>query len=582
MCINNLKQLLSLMLLGGLLAGCSDEVGVESNPPDLPPIIEAEGTQIDIQETPLPIIEDFAAADTVEFFSTSYRALATPASNDIVDDDDNTITMVDPWPSLYYPTCCFFNTDPVTGAVIRTPPYADDMEFRLRVGDNKMGMSNSRFTIGQILSDLTSPAIPDRKRDTTDSPTGASLALGSWGELNLTEPYRVSFCLVDYGISGAGASNLEVWVDNNSGGRQTESIHSISSLLLRTAITGTGIAMVAGNRIVVDVPGDAYMVDNSGARVGPTLAVIQPLDGLFMPVGTFSSFLQLRVSSGGYAVISDLIIEYQEQDNAADLTTPCTQDTNFWVQQTPSEMRETLNLPGDEFTGLPLNVDATAGEAEFFAQLGGESDAGTTTGNYLAISNNEFDNFYKEVGSPTRIFVEAVDNAIRFGNALWTMGLREGAQDNCGGNPAGPCDTVNGDIDLSQPYRITAEILELPLVAGYRLQVQTDNATGTGSNSVHGAVSRIANLIAADGLEVGTLVINVPGEITMNGTQLTTMNGAALADPDFAVPALVGTDTSFIAFRCPSECGNAVETVAGSGIYSGGLVLGDVVVEYQP
>lgn len=569
MCTNNPKLLpVFLVLTAGLLSACGDEVGVDQNPPDLPPVIPPVGTQIDIQETPLPIIENFGAADSVAFFSQNYQALATPASNIIEDEDGNTVTLEDPWPSLYYPTCCFFNTDPVTGAVIRTPPYADDLEFRLRVGDNKLGMSNARFSIGQILSDLTSPAIPDRKRDTTDSPAGASVALGSWGELNLAEPYRVSFCLVDFGISGAGASNLEVWVDNNSGGRQIESIHGQASLLLRAAITGSGIALVAGNRVVADVPGDVYMVDNSGTRVGPTLGVIQPLDGVSMPVGTFSSFLQLRVSSGGYAVISDLIIEYQSENNAASLA-PCAEDNNFWVQQTPAQMRESFNVPGTPFTGLPLNIDASVGEVEFFAQLNGENDPGTTTGQYLAISDNQYDNFYKEVGSATRIFVEEANNAIRFGNALWTLGLKEGPYDDCGSYPC-PAGVPNGDIDLSQPYRITAQILTLPANPGYRLQVQIDNPTGSGANSVHESASRIVNLTDADGLdETGELIVNVPGDITLNGSTIG------------SVATHVGTSTSFIAFRCPSECGDAEETTPGSGMYTGGIVLGDIVVENQ-
>lgn len=568
---NNLKLRLAFWVLSaGLLAACSsEEVGVGQNTPDLPAIIEPEGTQIDIQETPLPIIEDFGAADSVAFFSPSYQALATPASNMIEDEDGNTITLEDLWPSFYYPTCCFFNTDPVTGEVIRTPPFADDLDVRLRVGDNKLGMSNARFSIGQILSDLTSPTIPDRKRDTTDSPTGASLILGSWGELNLIEPYRVSFCLVDFGIAGAGASNLELWVDNNSGGRQIESIHSTASLLLRTAITGTGIGVTAGNRVVVDVPGDAYMVDNNGDRVGPTLGVIQPLDGDSMPVGTFSSFLQLRVSSGGYAVISDLIIEYQNENNAADLATPCAEDTTFWEELTPSETREAFGVPGTPFAGLPLNVDASVGEVEFFAQLNGPGDPGTTTGQYLAISDNQYDNFYKEVGSPTRIFVEEANNAIRFGNALWTMGLKEGPYDDCSSYPC-PAGVPNGDIDLTQPYSITAQVLTLPVNAGYRLQVQIDNPTGSGANSVHDAASRIVNLTDADGLNAtGELIVNVPGDITLNGGTI-----GSVADH-------VGTGTSFIAFRCPSECGDAEETTPGSGMYTGGIVLGDIVVENQ-
>ncbi|MBN1378107.1 MAG: hypothetical protein JXA04_02630 [Gammaproteobacteria bacterium] len=547
MSTNNLSSLPALILLSSLLIACGgDEVGVDADPPNIPAGTPPEPTQIDIQETPLPIIEDFGAVDAIEFFSSSYQALATPAANEILDDDGNPFIMVDPWPSFYYPTCCFFQTDDVTGEVIRTPPYADDMDYRLKVGNNKMAISNARFTVGQILSDLTSPAIPDRKRDTTDNPAGASLADGSWGELDLSEPYRVSFCLVDFGEELSGASNIEVWVDNNSGGRQLESIHSSASLLLRAALTGSGVSLVSGNRVVVNVPGDAYMVNNAEERVGPTLGVVQPLDGLAMPVGTFSSFLQLRVSTGGYAVISDLIIEKQTENNAASLLNPCTVDTAFWVPSPPP------SVEGTPFTGLPLNVDATVGEVEFFAQDG-------NTGNFLSISDALTDRFYKEVSSSSRIFVEAADNAVRFGNALWTMGLKTGAQDDG--------TTPNGDIDLSVAYRISMNIVTPPANPTYRLQVQIDNSTGTAASSVHGADSRIANLAVADGLVDGALVINVPGNITMNGSTIG------------SVPALIGTTTSFIAFRCPSDSGASCADADATS--TTGLSLGNIVVDYQ-
>jgi hypothetical protein len=304
MATNNLKLFPALLLLG-LLAACSQEIGVEDpETPELPEIIPDEPTQIDIQETALPIIEDFSAADAEEFFSPGYQALATPASNQI-EEDGNQVTLTDPWPSLYYPTCCFFQTDD-DGELIRNAPFSESLISRFRIVDNKLQMSNSRFSIAQILSDLT-PNIPERKADTTDGTQGASLALGSWGELNLTNPYRVSFCLVDYGVQGTGASNLELWVDNNSGGRSDESIHGVSSLLLRAALV-TSPVLVAGRRIVVDVPGDAYMIDNAGDRVGPTLGVIQPIALPNIPAGTFSSFLQMRISAGGYVVIRDLVV----------------------------------------------------------------------------------------------------------------------------------------------------------------------------------------------------------------------------------------------------------------------------------
>lgn len=585
MSTNNLKMLPALLFIGGLVAACGgDDVGNDDHTaPDLPDVIPQEGTQISIQNTSLPIIETFDGIDTAMFFSPDYKALATPASNEILDADDNPYTLVDPWPSFYYPTNGgYFDTDLETGEIIYATPAEID-RFQFRVQDGRLGIANTRFSIGQILSDLVPQGNPEPKRNSTGSAVGASLLLGSWGELDLfSAPYRVSFCLVDFGQSGSGNSNLELWVDNNEGGNSDRSIHAVASRLLRTAITG-GETVVAGNRLVVDVPGDAYMVNNEGERVGPTLGITQPLDGISLPVGTLSSFLQLRVSSGGYVVIDDFIIERQTENNAEGLL--CEADPDYWedeeipIENLPDiEQRELLGIAGTSFAGLPLMVDASAGEVEFFAQANGPDDPGTTSGNYLAISDNQFDNFYKEYASGSRIFVEEGNNAIRFGNALWTLGLKDGAAyDNCadlGGyvdNAGCEGGVPNGDIDLTQNYRITADILELPTSIGYRLQVQIDNPTGTGSNSVHGTASRVMNITQFDGLdETGELIVNVPGSITLNGTEIGT------------VAEHIGTATSFIAFRCPSDCGDAEETEpVGSGVYTGGMVLGDIVVEYQ-
>jgi hypothetical protein len=592
--IMNYTRFLLALLFGGVLVACTE---TEDRPEPVIPELPLYPSQIEILNTPLPIHETFNVSGpqgAIEFFNPTYSALATPDTHvDIADRFGNLYTLTDDLPSFYYPTCCFFETFPTNPddpdfdpdfpgqqmrpPLVDPPVYVTDMDFRLKVADNKMAISNARFTIGQVLSDLTSDDEVNRKINTTDS---AIAQLGSWGELDLTEPYRISFCLVARGVAGAGTSNLEVFVDNNSAGNQDHSVHVQASMLLRTATVGGPTPLVPGNRLVLDIPGQIRQFNNSGDQVGDALAV-RPL-----LVGTPQSFLQLRVSSGGYAVISDLVVEYQSDRTVGQLVTdlPCTADSTFFTPPSPKEEREIENLPGTPYDPsiytppVILEVDATAGEAEFFAQLGGAIDAGTTTGNYLSISDDEFDNFYKEDGSAGRVFVDVANNAIHFGNALWTMGRKEtDFIDSCNGSytpppPDPPCNTgtgatVNGDINLSQPYRITAQLTIVPPNPDARLQVQIDNNSGAGAASVHGAASRIMNLLASGGLTDGELVINVPGQITIDG------------NPVGTVADHIGTSTSFISFRCPQDGGDSCnpDTTATEG----GIKLGNIVVENQ-
>jgi hypothetical protein len=370
------QKLLLAVLFCGFVVACSDVNNAErrSSVPDvIPEDIPARQSEIDIQNTALPIIEMFnvtGSADHLtgagagyDFFNPSYKPLATCAddddadpmtcTHDIVDRDGNPITLVDTLPSFYYPTCCLFNTFPsdpsdpdyVAGLegrqmrppLLDPPSYDDGLDFRLKVADNKMAISNARFTVGQILSDLTPESLVDRKINSTN---GADARSGSWGELDLSQPYRISFCLVDTGANGGGNSNLEVFVDNNSGGNQAQSIHGPLSLLLRTPTLGgstTGTQLIPGNRLVLEVPGLVRQIDNAGNQVGNSLGTTGSV-----VIGTIRSFLQFRVSSGAYVVIRDLIIESQSQNNANGLT--CAADPAFWIDPPPSNITVT---PGD-------------------------------------------------------------------------------------------------------------------------------------------------------------------------------------------------------------------------------------------
>ncbi len=504
-------------------------------------------TELDISNQEFPLIERFetsAAAGTNEaeyFFSPEYKTLNSANPQTL---PDGTVHE-DPFPAFYYATAGLWDVDEVTGEQV----ISEDVDYSLLVGDGYLALSNARFTIGQLLPDVVTAADSeegDAKNKTSNAPVSSS-----WGELDLSQPYRVSFCLKDSGLAGAGSGgNLELYVDNNSGGNQGQSIHGDQSKLLGTAAAN----LIPGNRLVIDVPGSAQQVDANGE----TLGLISATADVF---GTEHSYLQLRVSSGGYAVISDLVIEHQNENGDYVNYLPCEAAEGLYEQAPPPSVK------GQMFTELPLNVDFSVGRDEFF---GGEDAAG----DFLAISDAPTKPFYTALSSASRIFIEGEGDAavMRFGNAYWAAGYIPGTEE----NPA-----PTGDMDLSYDYSITIEIDEVPTfkkVDGDGFQVQIDNATSSADTGPHGAASRLVEILPSDGLETGTLVINVPGAVTMNGEPVTVTStdettGVTTTEP-LVIEEHLGTESSFLMFRCPGNCDNAAEG-------EGGIVVSSIVVDYQ-
>ncbi|MGD8177248.1 hypothetical protein [Marinimicrobium sp. ARAG 43.8] len=533
-----LKTLAALMLGGSLVAcgGSSNDGDAGSDPREGDDvtcvdnafqdkcIILPRVTEIDITNEPVPLHETFAVQgagnQAGQFFSTDYKSLNTALENDQYEDD---------YPSFYYPTCCFWETDETTGEP--TGNLIEDLDERLFVGTDAEGvgylaMSSSRWTVAQLQPDLVTDAESDdndAKSKTTDAPVASS-----WGELDLSVPYRVSFCLKDSGRAGIGTGgNLELYVDNNSGGNQGQSIHGNQSLLLRTAV----LDLEAGNRLVVDVPGDVRVQNNDGEEVnllGTTAEVY----------GTEISFLQFRVSSGGYAVISDLMVEHQS--NLASSYMPCTADDTLFEPEA---------LSGVAFAGLPHSVNFNVSEDDFFG--GGESAS------FVAFPDSLTTPFYAPISGGSRTLLE--EGTIRFGNAYWSIGNRGGAT-----TSEDTVDDLTGGLDLSEPYRVTIEIASLtnPEEAGAQLQVFVDNSTSGASNSIWGSDSRLVQFEHQE-LETGELIINVPGDVTLNGTVIGTV------DEHF------GTERSFLMFRCPGNCGNAEE---GNDL---GVAFSGLLIEQQ-
>lgn len=282
--------LFSLLALSSVLTACGGSDS--SNKPETlfpdgfepapPPVAGGDGN---IVNTPLPLFEDFdGAVDIGAFFSAAYKPLTTD------NPDDET-------PSFYYPTCCLYDDE---GNVQENNFWLSD------TADKKMRFGNARFTIGQTLSDLAGDS-SDPKINTT-----AAINTDSWGELDLSRPYKVSFCVVQAG----GSENLLIFVDNNTTG-EANSIWgggTGGSPIFKQNVN----SLIPGKRVTINVPGETKF-----SPEGPSVLTINN------QVGEEHSFLQVRVGSGGYAVIDGLLIEYQDEASIEPAAETCVADPDL-------------------------------------------------------------------------------------------------------------------------------------------------------------------------------------------------------------------------------------------------------------
>lgn len=483
----NWKNLLTLLAAASILTSCGGES--ESKAPDINldvEIIEVVQPSDNIVNTPLPVVENFdGAADAPTFFNSSYRSLMSESANDAED-------------NFYHSTAGVFLADGTPDTDPSVWITADD-DPHLRLGDG-------RFTIGQIVSVFAPENAPDPRKDTT--PGNLDDTTTSWGELDLSTPYTVSFCVVDRSEGGL----FQIYVDNNT--------------------VNTGSSILPQSRPVSQPPGSFPRAQRASFNIS---------------VGTGHSFIQLRVDSGGWIVIDDLVIE--NAGNTASAQPDCSTKTTLYGATQDGSLPE-----GVAFTGLPLTMDFSVGKNMFFGTGGTEG--------FLAISDEITNPFHKAISSNSRILVNEAGNMF-FGNALWAAGAVIPTATVAGTFP-------DGDIDLSQAYRITVEIEAVPSFAPEAtngFQVMVDNNTSGSANSIHGGDSRLVNLRTSTdsmvtGLETGTLVINVPGNVTMNGTVIDTIDVHR------------GTANSFLGFRCPSDCGDPnAET-------PNGIEISSILVEY--
>ncbi|WP_339898536.1 hypothetical protein [uncultured Gilvimarinus sp.] len=496
-----LTLLSSLIIAGGLLTGCGSEP--DSSAPDI--IINIEnpdsgggdgggdggdgGDTTEISNTDLPLIEDFGASDTAGFFTSAYKALATDAE----DGEDG----------FYYSMAGVFMEDGTVDTEGGNWITADP--------DQKIRLGDARFTIAQTVSSLAGDVADPRK----DSTPGDGIDEGlSWGELDLSQDYKVSFCVVAVPDT-ASASDFQIYVDNNTTS-EASSIHgggNVGSRIFNQPVN----TLVPGERVEINIPGDTTLAP------GGTLVASKP-----DRVGTENSFIAMRVSSGGWAVFDDLLIEYQS-DVGNNPQPDCAAKESNYTLVNPATGGDDNNAPepeveGTPFGGLPLTVDLASDADTLF----GEADGA----DFLSISTNRADPFYKVTSGSSRITVE--NNALSMNNARFTIGDT--------GVPSAEATNPSGDIDLTAPYRISMMITDFASADAAdpgKFQIYIDNNTTSSGNSVHGGDSKVIELTPDD-------IASLPYELVL--------------EPEF------GTANSFLQLRADSRVGN--------------ITLEDIKIEY--
>lgn len=250
-------HILSALILSATLVACGggDPKSASDKPDNLLPddfvpassSSSASSEPSNLVNETIPYHENFDnAVNTAGFFSADYKGLNTDTSL-----------------PFYFATGGFLdefgNQSPTATSWI-----TGDENRKLQIG-------NGRFTAGQTRLEAGT--------------TTADTSIPTWGEFDLSRPYKVSFCVVQ--VSSPSGSNFELYVDNNTtGGNNSRYGAGNASRILQVA-THT---LEPGTRQEVVVPG------GSGVQIG-----------------TENSFFQFRVSSGGFAVIDDLVVEYVDE-----------------------------------------------------------------------------------------------------------------------------------------------------------------------------------------------------------------------------------------------------------------------------
>lgn len=287
-------SMISTALLGSALVACGGGSGTPSKPDLCSELNATNCNQVVVPSSSsssvsslappvnniLPFTEKFNVDSAIQLFTPTYKSLLNPG------EDTNA--------SFYYSTS---GLD----------------AGRIVAAGGKLTIGNARMTLGQRLqttgTHIDPAALPvDYKVNTTTDGTAANFpTTTTWGELDLTHPWKISFCVNEFEALSGSASNQQfmVYIDNNQS-TSSFSLHGTKSLAKQLNVTN----FVAGKRVEINFPGDV-LVDGKS------------IDTVLQNPGTTSSFIQLRVPSAGVVTMSELWVGYQSDKATEPAASTC-------------------------------------------------------------------------------------------------------------------------------------------------------------------------------------------------------------------------------------------------------------------
>lgn len=288
-------SMISMALVGSALVACGGGSGSPSTPNlcselnvtncDQVVIPSSTSSSVSSLAPPvnniLPFTENFAVTSATQLFTQAYKGLLNPGTEDLN-------------PAFYYSTS---GLD----------------AGRIVASNGKMTIGNARFTLGQRLQStgthINPAALPlDFKVNTTTEGTAANFPTSTtWGELDITNPWKISFCVQEREALSGSASNQQfmVYVDNNQT-TSSFSLHGTNSLVKQLNVSN----FVPGKRVEINFPGDVLVGGTS-------------IDSVLQNPGTTSSFIQLRVPSAGVVTMSELWVGYQSNTSSEPSASTC-------------------------------------------------------------------------------------------------------------------------------------------------------------------------------------------------------------------------------------------------------------------
>ncbi|WP_168172463.1 fibronectin type III domain-containing protein [Cellvibrio sp. PSBB023] len=305
----------TLAFINGTASSSSSETSTSSTASSTS-VSESSSSSTSSQALPanniLPFIENFNVVSAIQLFAPAYKSLLEPGD--------------DPNPSFYYST-------------------AGLDAGRIVASNGQMTIGNARMTLGQRLqttgTHINPEALPvDYKVNTTTDALAVSFpATTTWGELDLSHPWKMSFCVKEAEALNGSASNQQfmVYIDNNQS-VSSFSIHGIKSLAKQLNVTN----FAAGKRVEINFPGEVLIGG-------------QAIDAVLQNLGTTTSFIQLRLPSAAVVTMSELWVGYQSDTTTEPTATSCTAGTrepNWNIAPAPS----VPTVPSVESSSNQINV----------------------------------------------------------------------------------------------------------------------------------------------------------------------------------------------------------------------------------